>query len=37
VWSYANEALFAGAAPFALALMVFSAAFVGLLLLREDR
>jgi len=37
VWSYANEALFAGAAPFALAIMAVSAAFVGLLLLREKR
>ena len=37
VWSYANEALFAGAAPFALAIMAVSAAFVGLLLIREKR
>jgi iron(III) transport system permease protein len=37
VWGYANEALFAGAAPFALAIMGVSAAFVGLLLLREER
>lgn len=37
VWSSANEALFGEAAPFALAIMAFSAAFVGLLLLREKR
>ncbi|MES3631053.1 MAG: iron ABC transporter permease [Longimonas sp.] len=35
VWSYANEAMFASAAPYALAIMAFSAAFVGLLLVRE--
>ena len=34
-WSYANEALFGQAAPHALAIMLFSAAFVGLLLLQE--
>ena len=37
VWGFANEALFAEAAPFALAIMGVSAAFVGLLLLREKR
>ena len=35
VWSYANEAMFASAAPYALAIMGFSALFVGLLLVRE--
>lgn len=35
-WSYANEALFGQAAPYALATMLFAAAFVGLLLLRES-
>ena len=34
-WSYAEEALFAQAAPFALVIIAFSAAFVGLLLSRE--
>ena len=34
-WSYANEALFGRAAPYALATMVFAAAFVGLLLQQE--
>lgn len=34
-WSYAGEAMFGQAAPYALALMVFSAGFVGLLLVRE--
>jgi iron(III) transport system permease protein len=34
-WSYAEEALFAQAAPFALLIIAFSAAFVGLLLSRE--
>ncbi len=37
VWSFTNEALFGAAAPYALTLIIFSAAFVGLLLLREDR
>ena len=36
VWSFANEALFDRAAPFALTIMAFSAAFVGLLLMREE-
>lgn len=35
VWSYANEAMFSRAAPYALAIMGFSALFVGLLLVRE--
>lgn len=35
-WSFANEALFDRAAPFALTIMAFSAAFVGLLLMREE-
>lgn len=34
-WSFANEAMFGEAAPFALAIMGFSAAFVGVLLLQE--
>jgi iron(III) transport system permease protein len=34
-WSYANEAMFGEAAPFALAIMAFSALFVGLLLVQE--
>jgi iron(III) transport system permease protein len=36
VWSYAEEAMFAEAAPYALAIMLFSACFVGLLLVREQ-
>jgi iron(III) transport system permease protein len=36
VWSYAEEALFGQAAPFALLIIAFSAAFVGLLLTREE-
>ena len=35
VWGYANEAMLATAAPYALAIMIFSGAFVGLLLVRE--
>jgi iron(III) transport system permease protein len=34
-WSYAEEAMFAEAAPYALTIMFFSACFVGLLLTRE--
>lgn len=34
-WSYAEEALFAQAAPFALLIIAFSAAFVGLLLAQD--
>jgi iron(III) transport system permease protein len=34
-WSYAESAMFADAAPFALTIMLFSACFVGLLLVRE--
>ncbi|PEN14181.1 iron ABC transporter permease [Longibacter salinarum] len=34
-WSAANEAMFDSAAPYALAIMFFSAAFVGLLLVQE--
>jgi len=37
VWSYAEEAMFGQAAPYALAIMFFSACFVGLLLAREQR
>ena len=36
-WSFANEAMFAEAAPYALAIMAFSALFVGLLLMRETK
>jgi iron(III) transport system permease protein len=36
-WSYAEEAMFGEAAPYALAIMFFSACFVGLLLAREQR
>jgi iron(III) transport system permease protein len=35
-WSYAEEAMFAEAAPHALTIMFFSACFVGLLLVREQ-
>ena len=35
VWSYAEEAMFGPAAPYALTIMFFSACFVGLLLTRE--
>ncbi len=35
-WSYAEEAMFAEAAPYALTIMFFSACFVGLLLVREQ-
>ncbi len=35
VWGFTNEALFAAAAPYALAIIAFSAAFVGLLLAQE--
>jgi iron(III) transport system permease protein len=34
-WSFANEAMFGEAAPYALAIMAVSACFVGLLLVRE--
>jgi iron(III) transport system permease protein len=34
-WSFANEAMFGAAAPYALAIMGVSACFVGLLLVRE--
>lgn len=34
-WSYAEEAMFGTAAPYALTIMFFSACFVGLLLTRE--
>lgn len=34
VWSYTNEVMFAEAAPFALAIVLFSALFVGLLLMK---
>ncbi|MFO8098195.1 MAG: iron ABC transporter permease [Salinibacter sp.] len=36
VWSYAEEAMFGAAAPYALTIMFFSACFVGLLLIREQ-
>jgi iron(III) transport system permease protein len=35
-WSYAEEALFGQAAPYALTIMFVSALFVGVLLLREQ-
>ena len=35
-WASANEAMFGAAAPYALTIMFFSAAFVGLLLLQES-
>ena len=35
VWSYTTEAMFAEAAPYALAIVLFSALFVGLLLIQE--
>lgn len=35
VWSYANEAMFAEASPYALTIVIFSAGFVGLLLIQE--
>ncbi len=35
VWSYTTEAMFAKAAPYALAIVLFSALFVGLLLIQE--
>jgi len=35
-WSYAEEAMFGEAAPYALTIMFFSACFVGLLLIREE-
>ncbi len=35
-WSYAEEAMFGEAAPYALTIMFFSACFVGLLLIREQ-
>jgi iron(III) transport system permease protein len=37
VWSYTNEALFGQAAPHALTILLFSSAFVGLLLRDGDR
>ncbi len=36
-WSYANEAMFGEAAPYALAIIAVSGLFVGLLLLREQQ
>jgi iron(III) transport system permease protein len=35
VWTYTNEALYGLAAPFALAVIIFSSAFVGLLISRD--
>lgn len=35
VWSYTNEAMFAEAAPYALAILLFSSGFVGFLFARE--
>ncbi|MEX0820573.1 MAG: iron ABC transporter permease [Rhodothermales bacterium] len=36
VWGYTSEALFGAAAPFALAIMLFSSLFVGLLLMQGN-
>ena len=36
VWSYTSEAMFAEAAPYALAILVFSGIFVGLLIRHEE-
>lgn len=37
VWSYANEAMFAEAAPFAITILLFSTLFVGMLFTKEFR
>ena len=37
VWSYTSEAMFAEAAPYALAILLFSGIFVGLLIHREEQ
>jgi iron(III) transport system permease protein len=37
VWSYTSEALFAEAAPYALAILVFSGIFVGILIRHEEQ
>ncbi|MGM0587323.1 MAG: ABC transporter permease [Bacteroidota bacterium] len=37
VWSYANEAMFAEAAPYAISILLFSSFFVGLLFTKEFR
>ena len=37
VWSYTTEAMFAEAAPYALAILLFSGVFVGILIYREDQ
>ena len=37
VWSYTTEAMFAEAAPYALAILIFSAVFVGILIYRDER
>ena len=37
VWSYTTEAMFAEAAPYAIAILVFSAVFVGILIYRDER
>lgn len=36
VWDYTNEAMFGAAAPYALAIVIFSAMFVGLLLIERE-
>ena len=36
VWSYTTEAMFAEAAPYAVAILVFSAVFVGILIYRDE-
>jgi iron(III) transport system permease protein len=35
VWDYTNEAMFGAAAPYALAIVAFSAVFVGVLLIER--
>lgn len=37
VWSYTTEAMFAEAAPYALAILIFSGVFVGILIYRDER
>ena len=37
VWSYTTEAMFAEAAPYALAILVFSGVFVGILISRDEK
>lgn len=37
VWSYTTEAMFAEAAPYALAILIFSGVFVSILIYRDER